>query len=77
MYLTFAHPTAATGHQLSDQLLLRVDPQTQRPVGLTIFNISVHLEGAQQLPSKARTKAYTINWTTHAPTRLGKVCEAR
>jgi uncharacterized protein YuzE len=50
LYLTFGQPTAATGYQLSDQLLLRVDPQTQRPVGLTIFNFSVHVAGGRQLP---------------------------
>jgi uncharacterized protein YuzE len=50
LYLGFGQPTAATGYQLSDQLLLRVDPQTQRPVGLTIFNFSAHGEGARQLP---------------------------
>jgi uncharacterized protein YuzE len=50
LYLAFGQPTTATGYQLSDQLLLRVDPQTQRPVGLTIFNFSVHGEGGRQLP---------------------------
>jgi len=43
LYLAFGQPTAATGYRLSDQLLLRVDPQAQMPVGLTIFNFSVHV----------------------------------
>jgi uncharacterized protein YuzE len=52
LYLAFDHPTAAIGYQLSDQLLLRVDPQTQRLVGLTIFNFnfSVHVKSGRQLP---------------------------
>jgi uncharacterized protein YuzE len=50
LYLTFGQPTEATGYQLSDQLLLRIDPETQRPVGLTIFNFSVHVQGSRQLP---------------------------
>jgi hypothetical protein len=50
LYRAFGQPTAATGYQLSDQLLLRVDPQTQRPVGLTIFTFSVHAKGGRQLP---------------------------
>jgi uncharacterized protein YuzE len=50
LYLAFGQPTAATGYQLSGQLLLRVDPQAQRPVGLTIFNFSVHVAGGRQLP---------------------------
>ena len=43
-------PTAATGYQLSDQLLLRVDPQTWGAVGLTILNFSVHAHAAHELP---------------------------
>lgn len=34
--ITFGQPTEATGYQLSDQLLLRVNPQTQEVAGLTI-----------------------------------------
>jgi len=50
LYLTFGQPTAATGYQLSDQLLLRVDPQTQQVAGLTIFNFSVHAHTAREVP---------------------------
>lgn len=49
LYITFGQPVAATGYQLSDQILLRVDPQTQRAVGLTIFNFSVHARTAQEI----------------------------
>ena len=50
LYITFGQPIAATGYQLSDQLLLRVDPQTQRAAGLTIFNFSVHAHTTHALP---------------------------
>lgn len=50
LYITFGQPTAATGYQLSDQILLRVDPQTQKAAGLTILNFSVHARTAQELP---------------------------
>jgi len=50
LYVTFGQPTAATGYQLSDQLLLRVDPQTRRVAGLTIFNFSIHVRTAREIP---------------------------
>ena len=50
LYITFGQPTAATGYQLSDQILLRVDPQTQGVAGLTIFNFAVHAHTAQEIP---------------------------
>ena len=49
LYITFGHPTEATGYQLSDQILLRVDPQTQQVAGLTIRNFSVHAHTAQEI----------------------------
>jgi uncharacterized protein YuzE len=49
LYITFGQPTAATGYQLSDQLLLRVAPQSQTAAGLTIFNYSVHTRAANEL----------------------------
>jgi uncharacterized protein YuzE len=50
LYLTFGQPIAATGYQLSDQILLRVDPKTQNAAGLTIFNYSMHASTARKLP---------------------------
>ena len=50
LYITFGQPTAATGYQLSDQILLRVDPETQRVAGLTILNFSVHTEADREIP---------------------------
>jgi uncharacterized protein YuzE len=50
LYVTFGQPTAATGYQLSDQLLLRVAPQSQTAAGLTIFNYSIHTRTAHELP---------------------------
>ncbi|HEX3036755.1 MAG TPA: DUF2283 domain-containing protein [Thermodesulfobacteriota bacterium] len=49
LYITFGQPAPATGYQLSDQVLLRVDPQTQRAAGLTIFNFSLHSRTTQQI----------------------------
>ena len=50
LYITFGPSTAATGYQLSDQLLLRVDPKTQNAAGLTICNFSVHASASRKLP---------------------------
>ena len=50
LYITFGRSTAATGYQLSDQLLLRVDPKTHNAAGLTIFNFSVHAAASRKLP---------------------------
>ena len=50
LYVTFGQPAASTGYQLSDQLLLRVNPQTQKANGLTLFNYSYHASAARQLP---------------------------
>ena len=50
LYITFGPPTAATGYQLSDQILLRVDPQTQQAAGLTVFNFSVHAHSTHEIP---------------------------
>ncbi len=49
LYLTFGQPTAATGYQLSDQVLLRVNPKTQNAAGLTIFNYSIHTSTTRRL----------------------------
>ncbi len=48
--MTFGQPTEATGYQLSDQILLRVNPQTQEVAGLTIRNFSVHAHTTQEIP---------------------------
>lgn len=50
LYITFGQPTASTGYQLSDQLLLRVDPGTKQATGLTILNYSHHSSAAQEIP---------------------------
>jgi len=50
LYITFGEPTSATGFQLSDQVLLRIDPQIQKAAGLTIFNFSVHVSSEQHIP---------------------------
>jgi uncharacterized protein YuzE len=50
LYITFGQPTAATGYQLSDQILLRVNPQSQQAAGLTMRNFSVHGQTAHEIP---------------------------
>jgi uncharacterized protein YuzE len=50
LYITFGQPTASTGYQLSDQILLRVDPGTKKATGLTIFNYSHHSSAPQEIP---------------------------
>jgi uncharacterized protein YuzE len=50
LYLTFGQPVASTGYQLSDQILLRVDSQTQKATGLTIFNYSHHTSVLREIP---------------------------
>ncbi len=49
LYITFGQASAATGYQLSDQILLRIDPQTQKAAGLTIFNYSVHVQTGREV----------------------------
>lgn len=42
LYVTFGAPTPATGYQVCDQILLRVNPDSREAAGLTIFNFSNH-----------------------------------
>ena len=50
LYITFGQPISATGYQLSDQVLLRVDPQNQEAAGLTIFNYAMHARAGDEIP---------------------------
>jgi uncharacterized protein YuzE len=50
LYVNFGQPTASTGYQLSDQILLRVDPKTQIASGLTIRNYSHHATASREIP---------------------------
>ena len=50
LYVTFGQPAASTGYQLSDQILLRVDPKTQLASGLTILNYSHHASASREIP---------------------------
>jgi uncharacterized protein YuzE len=50
LYVTFGQPAASTGYQLSDQILLRIDPKMQRATGLTIRNYSHHATASRELP---------------------------
>ena len=61
LYVTFGQPIAATGYQLSDQLLLRVDPQNLEAAGLTIFNFSVHEQTAHGITLPGLDEALADN----------------
>ena len=43
LYIAFGDASPATGYQLSDQILLRMAPEGDAPVGLTIFNFLHHV----------------------------------
>jgi len=49
LYVTFGQSAASTGYQLSDQILLRVDPKTKMAAGLTIFNYSHHAIASREI----------------------------
>jgi uncharacterized protein YuzE len=72
LYVTFGQLTASTGYQLSDQILLRVDPNEQRASGLTIFNYSHHASAAREIPlpeieQQENVKALLLNILGSAP----------
>jgi uncharacterized protein YuzE len=50
LYVTLGQSAASSDYQLSDQILLRVDPKTQRATGLTIFNYSHHASASREIP---------------------------
>jgi uncharacterized protein YuzE len=50
LYVSFGQPAASTGYQLSDQILLRIDPKTQCATGLTILNYSHHAAASPEIP---------------------------
>lgn len=47
LYIAFGQPRGATGYQVSDQILLRLDPGGSTPVGLTIFNFMHHISSGK------------------------------
>jgi uncharacterized protein YuzE len=61
LYVTFGQPITATGYQLSDQLLLRVDAQSREAAGLTIFNFSIHEQDSQGIPLPGLSGALADN----------------
>lgn len=72
LYITFGQPAGSTGYQLSDQLLLRVDSQTRKANGLTIFNYSYHSSAGGELPIPGidvhpGDKALLLNILSSAP----------
>ena len=49
LYITFGKPRAATGYQLSEQLLLRLDAKTDTVAGITIFNFAYHTQAQHEI----------------------------
>ena len=47
LYIAFGQPRGAAGYQISDQILLRLEPDGSAPVGLTIFNFMHHVSSGQ------------------------------
>ena len=53
LYLSFGAPRPAVSQELADDVLVRVDPETERIVGLTILNLSARfgaIGSPQRLP---------------------------
>ena len=72
LYVTFGQPTASTGYQISDQILLRVDPKARTASGLTIFNNSLHASAAREIAlpgieEQEDVKALLLNILGSAP----------
>lgn len=53
LYVTFGPPTHSTGYELGDQILLRVNPESNQPSGLTIRNFSYHVRSRVGIPLPA------------------------
>lgn len=53
LYLSVGEPRPAVSQELGDDILLRVDPETNEIVGLTVLNLSARfssLQTPQSLP---------------------------
>lgn len=67
MYISFGENRAAMGIELNEDFLLRIDPDTQEPVGLTVFNYKqvsqsspLPLDGLEDLTSELAEVALRI-----------------
>ena len=47
LYLSVGEPRAAVSQELGDDVLLRVDPETDEVIGLTVFNLSARFGSVQ------------------------------
>ena len=47
LFVTFGTPQSATGYEVSDQILLRLKPDSSEPLGLTLFNFTHHVGAAE------------------------------
>lgn len=48
--VSFGPPTRATGYEICDQILLRVNPTSGQAAGVTIRNFSVHVRSNAGIP---------------------------
>ncbi len=63
LYVSFGDSRGATGYQISDQVLLRMDPDSDEPTGLTIFNFLHHIRsGLKQESSLMKMKLKGMRW---------------
>lgn len=56
LYLSIGEPRPAISREMGDDVLLRVDEQTEQVVGLTVLNLSARfsaLDAPQSLPVEA------------------------
>jgi uncharacterized protein YuzE len=53
LYLSLGKPRAAISKEVGDDIVVRVDPKTQRVVGCTILNLTkrfAHMKATEPLP---------------------------
>ena len=50
LYVSFLHDRPAAYQSLTDNIVLRFDPQTLEPIGLTLIDFSVMAPGVGQAP---------------------------
>ena len=50
LYVSFLHDRPAAYQSLTDNIVLRFDPQTLEPIGLTLIDFSVMVPGEGQRP---------------------------
>ena len=64
--IAFGKPRAATGYQLSDQLLIRLDTKTDTVASITIFNFAYHTQAEHEIKI-LNVDSRMLNILTSAP----------